>query len=345
MPAPFEIANSDLEGQIENLTQYVFEHTVSRFLLMPKGENFTESDRFEHAYEVLHRRTSGFSELTDDAVWDAILEDSLCLVVLRTILGLSPPEWADLAREETGNDINQQHTRTIESNCKSNKTYVAELRTSRQRTTAQRIRDLITTAVAAIIQGPRDESETTIHRLRKFDTVKGIESLRAADQQGVPYRTVLYERFLGRPFATHRDAVSELVGDVMESAVQEILDDAKIPYVRVESRQTVPGFDQAPDFVIPDEAHPSVVIEAKITGDDGTARDKVARIQGLVQLCKNRHEGHPPIQVVACVDGRGFRVRQEDMRKLILACEGKVFTLSDLDKLVEHTDIKNFLPK
>ncbi len=32
---------------------------------------------------------------------------------------------------------------------------------------------------------------------------------------------LLYERYLGRPFAGHRDAVSELVGELMESAIEE----------------------------------------------------------------------------------------------------------------------------
>ena len=37
-------------------------------------------------------------------------------------------------------------------------------------------------------------------------------------------------------------------------------------------------FDPFPDFIVPDEFNPQVVIEAKITEDDGTARDKVTRI-------------------------------------------------------------------
>ena len=31
---------------------------------------------------------------------------------------------------------------------------------------------------------------------------------------GAPYSILLYERFLGRPFAAHRDSVSELVGSL-----------------------------------------------------------------------------------------------------------------------------------
>ena len=64
---------------------------------------------------------------------------------------------------------------------------------------------------------------------------------------------MLYERYLGRPFAAHRDAVSELVGEVMENVI----------------------------FLHPDEVNPVMIIEAKITSDDGTARDKVARIKEM----------------------------------------------------------------
>jgi len=34
---------------------------------------------------------------------------------------------------------------------------------------------------------------------------------------------LLYERFLGRPFAGHRDSVSELVGDSLESVIEDVL--------------------------------------------------------------------------------------------------------------------------
>jgi len=89
--------------------------------------------------------------------------------------------------------------------------------------------------------------------------------------------------------------------------------------------ERIPGFDQAPDFVIPDEFNPQVVIEAKVTEDDGTARDKVTRIQHVGALSMEEQSlGRPRFQVVA---GRGFEVRREDMKKLLLATRGKVFTL------------------
>jgi hypothetical protein len=59
--------------------------------------------------------------------------------------------------------------------------------------------------------------------------------------------------------------------------------------VKTKRAERIAGFDQAPDFIIPDEFNPAVIIEAKLTEDDGTARDKVARVQQLRKLReKNR---------------------------------------------------------
>jgi hypothetical protein len=87
-----------------------------------------------------------------------------------------------------------------------------------------------------------------------------------------------------------------------------------------------------------------VVIEAKITSDDGTARDKVARIKEL-ETQRNEHvaEGRPSYEVVACIDGRGFRERREDMRQLLLRLDGKVFTMATLDRLATHTAVREFV--
>ena len=109
----------------------------------------------------------------------------------------------------------------------------------------------------------------------------GIESLQSIADLGVPYAVLLYERFLGRPFASHRDAVSELVGEVVESAIKDVLTAAKVSFRETRRAERITGFDQAPDFIIPDEFNPVALIEAKLTEDDGTARDKVTRVQRL----------------------------------------------------------------
>ena len=160
---------------------------------------------------------------------------------------------------------------------------------------------------------------------------------------GVPYSILLYERFLGRPFAGHRDSISELIGNVVENAVEDVLSRSGISYRRTKRAECLPDFDQAPDFVIPNEFNPQVVIEAKLTEDDGTARDKITRVQHLGSLSQERRTaGQPGFEVVACIAGRGFGVRREDMKKLILATRGKIFTLLNMQQLVEHTRLKEF---
>ena len=181
--------------------------------------------------------------------------------------------------------------------------------------------------------------EGVVHRLAKFDTEKGLDSLTYAATEQVPYAVLLYERYLGRPLAAHRDAVSELVGEVMENAIEEKLRAWGVSYRKTKRAERIPGFGQAPDFCIPDELAPVLVIEAKITSDDGTARDKVTRIKALATQ-RDAHVSSGKMkryEVVACIDGRGFRQRKEDMRQMLLALEGKVFTSATLDQLLTHT--------
>ena len=185
-----------------------------------------------------------------------------------------------------------------------------------------------------------------LHRLDKADTRNGLDSIRHLSGMGVPYAMLLYERFLGRPFAGHRDSVSELVGDSLESAIEEVLSKAGISYRKTKRAERIEGFDQTPDFIIPSEFNPQVIIEAKITEDDGTARDKVTRIQHLGELSMaGQSKGKPKYEVIACIGGRGFGVRREDMKKMIIATRGKVFTLKTLGQMIEHTELKKFRSK
>lgn len=192
----------------------------------------------------------------------------------------------------------------------------------------ERVRALITAACELLIEGvPVDERlPLLIHRLDKADTRDGLVSIQPMADMGVPYAMLLYERFLGRPFAGHRDSVSELVGDVLETAIEGLLTDAGIGHRKTKRAERVAGFDQAPDFIIPDEFNPQIVIEAKITEDDGTARDKVTRVQHLGELSSQglQPDDPPRFEVVACIAGRGFKVRREDMKKLILATRAVV---------------------
>ena len=137
--------------------------------------------------------------------------------------------------------------------------------------------------------------------------------------------------------------MSELVGVGLESAIEDVLSRGGISFRKTRRAERIPGFDQAPDFIVPDEFNPKIVIEAKLTEDDGTARDKVTRVQHLGSISA-RPDGRQKFQVVACIAGGGFGVRREDMKKL-LATRGKVFTLKTLDHLVACTELAGFRTK
>jgi hypothetical protein len=205
---------------------------------------------------------------------------------------------------------------------------------------------MIKVACDLINNGPPSIDSNKIHRLDKADTKNGILGIQSLSKIGVPYSMLLYERFLGRPFASHRDSISELIGDSLEIAIEKVLSNAGITYRKTKRAEKIIGFDQAPDFIIPDEFNPKIIIEAKITEDDGTARDKVTRIQHLGELSlKGQADNTPKYEVVACIGGRGFAVRKEDMKKMLISTRGKIFTLKTLNLLVDNTDLKNYKTK
>lgn len=340
---PFEVDRDYLAAHIDEMVDVTFADIQSQFLLMPRGQNFVEFWSFQAAYEVLKQETDAFSSFNDETVWQALERNALAFVVVRTILGISPPEWAELAKADRNVDVPQNVARQLDARCRGEAKYFARELSALSR---GRIEALVSAAVEYISKGAPAEVGGAVHRLNKIDTAEGLVSVRHAAGQHVPYAALLYERYLGRPFASHRDAVSELVGDVMESAIEERLAAARITSRKTKRAERAPGFEQAPDFFVPTEVAPAAIIEAKITGDDGTARDKVSRVLNLATMRDNRERaGQPVFELIACIDGRGFRVRREDMRKILLATRGKVFTLATLDKLIESTRLREFLPR
>jgi hypothetical protein len=329
MPYPFEVDQEYLAKHLDEMVDSVFSALQSQFLVLHKGSSFVEYEDFQDAYEVLKRETGAFATFSTDTVWSALRTDSLCLVVLRTILGMTPPEWADLGQSERAVSVPQGFARSLDARCRTDREYLSR---SLSAQTLQRLGALVEVAVEYITKGAPAGAENTVHRLAKADTAEGLTSLQHVAARDVPFAILLYERYLGRPFASHRDSVSELVGNVMESAIEERLIQARISYRKTRRAEKVPGFDQAPDFFIPDEFSPKAVIEAKVTGDDGTARDKATRIIHLAEMSERRiRDGHEGFQVIACVDGRGFGVRREDMRRILTRTHGKVFTLATVN--------------
>ncbi len=336
MPLRFEVDYKDAALTFDPLVDEVFTELKSSFIEMPRGEGFVDYGTFERGYQMLKRATGAFATVTPVTVAAAIAEAPIAFIVFRSILGFTPPEWAYVTTEMTGVTVDQGAARSID---RTMRLHPLKPRPFGNSLTDQRIQAMIEAGVKTLVAGANTAIVTILHRLDKTDTREGIRSIQPIADLGVPYAVLLYERFLGRPFASHRDSVSELVGEVVEGGIKDVLTEAKVSFRETKRAERIAGFDQAPDFIIPDEFNPVALIEAKLTEDDGTARDKVARVQRLRTL--RDQTGHT-YDVIACIAGRGFKVRREDMRRLLQATDGKVFTLSTMHLLIDQTRIKEY---
>jgi hypothetical protein len=339
---PFEASFDEIRENPNLFVSSVFSCLESEFLVMPKGAGFVEYNVFETGYEALKKASSGFKVISAEEIYLAALSIPISIIVLRSMLGFTPSEWAYLTMQRTGVEVTQGFTRTLDR--KIRMTPSAPLRVRGE--SAVKLKALIEAACQLLMEGAPEVERNKIHRLNKADTRRGVQAIENMAIMGVPYAMLLYERFLGRPFSSHRDSVSEIVGDGLESAIDELLTRSGISYRKTKRAERIDGFDQTPDFIIPSEFNPQVIIEAKLTEDDGTARDKVTRIQHLAQLSLvGASSVQPKFEVIACIGGRGFGVRREDMKKMILATRGKVFTLKTLDRLIECSRLKDFRTK
>ncbi|MHB8908396.1 MAG: PDDEXK family nuclease [Syntrophales bacterium] len=339
---PFELPYSEVQADLDTYVDAVFSCLESEFLVMPKGIGFIDYPVFEQGYEVLKHATGGFTFLDCKVLLQKTFEVPVVILVLRTMLGFTPPEWAYMATLQTGVEVSQGFVRTLDR-----KIRLSPLSSLGEgKVTVKRVKALIDTACRLLQEGAPEVSSDKLHRLDKADTKTGMNGVQTLAGMGAPYAMLLYERFLGRPFAGHRDSVSDLVGDSLESAIEDALSKAGVSYRKTKRAEKIPGFDQTPDFIIPSEFNPQIIIEAKITEDDGTARDKATRIQHLGELSMaGQPPDRPKYEVIACIAGRGFGVRREDMKKILTATRGKVFTLRNLDRLIDCTKLKEYKTK
>ncbi len=161
----------------------------------------------------------------------------------------------------------------------------------------------------------------------------------AAD--GVPYSTLLYQRYVGGVWRQVQDAYSEVKGDnLLEQPIADLFDANGISYCRsgagasgaTETDRRF-GLSPGPDFVLPEDS-PTVIIESKVAEDGGTARDKAARIKNAAEAAKDR--GLLPCAVV---DGKGWSERPKALLDVVIATDGRTYSLTTLAHLLDIPEI------
>lgn len=215
----FEASFKEIKARPDIYVSAIFDTLESEFLVMPKGQGFVEYPVFEQGYEALKRATQNFKKLDPQSVFYAAVKKPVAIIVLRSMLGFSPPEWAYMASRHSGIQIDQGFARTLDR--KIRMTPLESLNVSGD--VEKRLKMMIKIACKLLQEASPDVSKTEIHRLNKADTKNGLSGVKNLANIGAPYAMLLYERFLGRPFAGHRDSVSDLIGERMESAIEETL--------------------------------------------------------------------------------------------------------------------------
>ncbi len=249
---PFEVPFSEVLADPGPYVEAVLGCLASEFWVMPKGDGFVDYPTFDTGYEKLKQATQGFRNIASDRVLKAVIECPICFVVLRSMLGFSPPEWAYITAQRKGVELPQGYARSIDRHIRLQPLKPADARTVK----SDRMLAMISTACELLGESVPAVGPDKVHRLDKCDTKSGPAGVQSAADLGVPYPMLLYERFLGRPFAGHRDSVSELVGDPLESGIEVVLTAAGISFKKTKRAEIVPGFIQSPRFHNPGSIQP-----------------------------------------------------------------------------------------
>lgn len=186
MPFSFEVPFAEVRANLDTFVDEVFRSLQSEFMELPRGPGFIEYPVFEQGYEALKRATQDFRALAADQVLATVYAVPITLIVLRTMLGFSPPEWAYVAEQRTGTGVPQGAVRGLDRRIRMDP--LTPLRENGQ-VTAQRVRALVMAACWLLTEGvPSEIGPSRLHRLDKADTRYGLPSIQPLADLGVPMR-------------------------------------------------------------------------------------------------------------------------------------------------------------
>jgi hypothetical protein len=287
-----------------------------------------ELARVQDSYDQAYAATHGFMNVDEETLRVAVLASPRALRTFRLLLGLTWPELAAstaLVSEDSAlRPVGKDTVKAIESGRTPTAEQAAQLATV--------IHRAMSGTLFPVAAGQ------TRAKLQKPDTEAGWASVREFAEHGVPLPVLLHQRQYGGAFRQLLDATSTTRGDVLEEAVEQLVRDAGVPYLRTGSddqaeieRRFGLTVRPAPDFVFHDGAGAlRAMVECKVANDGGTARDKAARFRALRQEAM-RLGGVPLFAVVA---GLGWRRTTDALGPVIRDTDGRTFTLATLDEML-----------
>ena len=314
-----------------------FRHQLQpAFHLIPRGEARDSEAEFVLLYERLVVATEGFTRTDPEAFIGLLREEPAALVPLRMILGLTRQELAAVLRMVSRDGrASGQTLRNFER-----EVHPLRLTGARERLIAD-----IAAAVIAIMDrsvlGVPDALADHFHsNLDKRDTINGWRSV-AASAGGVPYSALLYQRYVGGVWRQVQDAHSETKGDaLLERPFTKLLQAHGIPHHHTgpgaggaQETKARYGLAPVPDFLIP-ESKPTLAVEAKVADDPETVVDKAEHVEAIAGAAVAAG-----LRPCALIDGKGWAGRTTALARIIVATEGRTYTLDTMEELLDLPEI------
>lgn len=304
---------------------------------------FYDQAHFTAAYRAADRLTEGFSRVEPEDLARALIDCPTTLLVFRTLVGLTRDEFAHsttLLAAPAGlapvsaSVVDSLERRDVDAPRK-------RLTAAEHARVAAQAR-LLAATISAAMQGALFGAAPEGLRLKqdKPDTERGWSSVRDFAAGGVPLALFLHQRHYGGAFRQVLDATSQARGDLIEDAVERLFHAAGVAYIRTgghNQAEVAARFEvqvtPAPDFVVYDPADDGLraMLECKGTNNGGTARDKALRFERL--RAESIRLGGVPL--FAVLGGIGWARVNDALAPVLRDTEGRVFTISTLDTLLD----------
>ena len=323
---------------IKSAPQY-FPNLSPTFHVIPwASDQLLSSAEFSAIYDVAEKATAGFSAMTPNRIGNVLRDEPRSLVVFRMIAALSRNQISYVLNTLYDINLSGDELRIIER--KGSSARAASL--TKWSAAVERVGELLYKGVTGeLMTFPEGIDPQKFKALTdKVDTARGWQSVTELVNHGVPYHTLLYQRYIGGTFGQAINTSTTVKADLLEDPVEKLLSENRIPFHRVGAREKVVGWEQAPDFLIPAKERAEVVIEAKVAEDGGTARDKAARIERLARLAYSK--GATPIAVI---DGLGFFRINDVLAPILANTQGRVYSTANLSEMLEVPELAKWTGK
>jgi hypothetical protein len=311
--------------------QLYITHLSPDFAYVPV-DDFYELPHFESAYAKAEKATAGFTRVTVENLAAVIQVEPTLLLPLRVITGLLRNEFAGASRIVAGTlGLDPLSASKVDSMERT-----GTVTSFNQALIAAETLDQIMRGT--LFGSPPGDFKS---KQEKPDTMDGWKTVQQYAARGVPYGVFLHQRHYGGAFRQVLDATSELRGNLIEESVEALFAEHSILFIRtgahnqaeIEERFEV-QVRPAPDFVVFDHAdNLRAMLECKGANDGGSAR----KVSLMFERLREESKRLGGIPLFAVLGGLGWTRVNDTLGPVIRDCDGRVFSVSNLDEMLTVT--------